>query len=111
MADVANAVYDGADCVMLSGESAKGKYFQESIAAMKACILEADHWPQHNRGVPAEHIEAVDTGMFNEMAAVRTESCLVTGWRGQVQRLPEVVFCPPAGNNQPVVWYFRKSIA
>ena len=73
VADVANAVYDGADCVMLSGESAKGKYFQESIAAMKACILEADHWPQHNRGVPAEHIEAVDTGMLNEMAAVQPD--------------------------------------
>ena len=36
---------------------------------------------------------------------------LVTGWRGQVRELPEVVFCPPAGNNQPVVWYFRESIA
>jgi hypothetical protein len=45
------------------------------------------------------------------MAAVRTESCLATGWRGQVPRLLEVVFCPAAGDNQPVVWYFRESIA
>ena len=44
VADIANAVLESADCIMLSAESASGKYPVQSLCKMIATIKEVESW-------------------------------------------------------------------
>ncbi len=48
VSDVANAIYDGTDAVMLSGESAVGKYPVESVAMMARIVTETERHMKEN---------------------------------------------------------------
>jgi pyruvate kinase len=53
--DVAGAVYEGADALMLSAETAAGQYPHEAVAIMDRIIVRVEHDPRWPELMAAEH--------------------------------------------------------
>ena len=60
--DVATAIYDGADAVMLSAETASGQYPVEAVAMMNRIIERVERDPAYRQILDARHPDPQPTG-------------------------------------------------
>ncbi|MCP5085254.1 MAG: pyruvate kinase [Rhodobacteraceae bacterium] len=61
VSDVAAAIYEGADAVMLSAESAAGKYPQEAVATMNNVAIEVEADPTYRQIIEASRTASRDS--------------------------------------------------
>ncbi|MGA8691026.1 MAG: pyruvate kinase [Methyloceanibacter sp.] len=121
VSDVATAVFDGADAVMLSAESAIGKYPVEAVATMDRVAIEVERDPLYERIIHAQRIDPEATGADAISAAARTVAetlnlaaiiCYTasgaTSLRAARERPPQPILAltpvPATGRKLAVVW-------
>lgn len=95
VSDVANAVLDGADCVMLSGETAKGKFPIEAVSLMASVCLEAEsamfyasfYNEMRIATAPADYVESLACSAVNAALEQNVGGILCLSTSGNTARL------------------------
>jgi pyruvate kinase len=115
VSDVGNAILDGADCVMLSGETAKGKYPIEAVKMMHETALVAEkaisYQPLFNEirmlaPCPTSTSETVAIAAVSASFEQQAKAIIVLSTSGTTARL-----CSKYRPNCPILMVTRNEVA
>ena len=98
ISDVANAVYDGTSAVMLSGETAAGKYPVETVEAMSRIVVRAEQNPEF-----LQHIRRDEYEIEGENEALSHAACTLAN----DINAKALVVCTRSGSSAKLVSRFR----
>lgn len=93
ISDVANAVYDGTSAVMLSGESAAGKYPIETVRTMAEIIIETEqhiHYDKRFRNTEFKiknKVDAISHATCGMAIDINAKAIVVTSMSGMTVRM------------------------
>lgn len=73
VSDVATAIYDGADAVMLSAETAAGSYPQEAVSVMAAVARETEADPKYTQLMKFREPDEIEIDTSHAIAAAARE--------------------------------------
>lgn len=119
--DVANAILDGTDAIMLSGETAAGKYPVEAVKMMKSIAqnVENSHIMQHNYyskdliAACKDDSIAICTAIIDMVEKINVKAIVALTASGYTPKLlskakpsvPILSFCPSYRNTRRMVLY------
>ena len=101
--DVANAIFDGTDAVMLSAETAAGQYPRLAVEAMSRIIMEIEKHPR---------VVRTDERRFTADAAVSTEQAIAAAATSAVRSLgaPALIVFTKSGFSARIVASHRPGV-
>jgi len=111
--DVGTAILDGADCVMLSGETAKGKWPREAVTTMSKVCRQAERLIDHReifRRIETEALGTRDHDSLRSPAAANeavAASCVEMALNLQA---PGIIIVATTGNTARLVSKFRPPV-
>lgn len=119
--DVANAIIDGTDAIMLSGETAAGKYPVEAVKMMRSIaqnvegseVMTHNHYPQDLIDASKDDSIAICTAIIDMVEKVDVKAILTLTASGYTPKLlskakpsvPILSFCPSYRNTRRMMLY------
>ncbi|WP_243342599.1 pyruvate kinase [Anaerococcus sp. AGMB09787] len=97
--DVANAIIDGTDCVMLSGETANGKYPVEAVKTMRNICITTEFSDDFYKNVYGLHIES-SNNVTNSIARS-------TKYIAEELKAKAIISCTSSGNTSRIISKFK----